>query len=477
MPIPPHDPTPGATGDGRGRDEPSEEALLADADRRARDYVAGVTSRDVFPDADATAGLARFDGPLPAAGEPALETLRLLDEAGSPATVTSNGPRYFGFVIGATLPAAAAAERLALAWDQCASSFVNSPAADVAERAAARHALEALDLPADSAVSFGTSATACGLACIGAARRALLAREGWDFDADGLLGAPEIRAVVSETVHVTVLKALRILGFGLRSVVRAPVDAHGRIDPARLPPLDRRTLLCLQAGEVNTGEFDPFEPLIARAREAGAWVHVDGAFGLWARASEAKRSLTTGVEDADSWTTDGHKWLNTPYDGAMAICRDHDVLAGAMNSDAAYATAAADSQKNLGLEFSRRARGIPIWAALRSLGRDGVAALVERHCRQAERLARGLAAAGFEILNRVRLNQVLARLESDEATQALQQAAAASGRIWFGTTMWQGRVAVRLSVSSWRTRDEDIDEAVELLARLKAGRADSRIDK
>jgi len=273
--------------------------------------------------------------------------------------------------------------------------------------------------------------------------------------------------VVSETVHVTVLKALRILGFGIDKVVRAPVDAHGRIDPARLPPLDRRTLLCLQAGEVNTGEFDSFEPLIARAKAAGAWVHVDGAFGLWVRASVAKGPLAAGVEQADSWTTDGHKWLNTPYDGAMAICRDRDALAGAMNSDAVYSTAAVDSQKNLGLEFSRRARGIPIWAALRSLGREGVAELVERHCRQAERLARGLAARGFEILNRVRLNQVLARLASDDATRALQEAAAATGRIWFGTTVWQGRQAIRLSVSSWRTRDEDIDQAVELLGQLQ----------
>jgi aromatic-L-amino-acid decarboxylase len=447
--------------------ELSEEALVADADRRARSYLAGVIDRDVFPRPEALAGLARFEDPLPAAGEPAREALRLLDEAGSPATVASNGPHYFGFVIGATLPAAAAAERLALAWDQCASSFVNSPAADAIERAAARYALEILDLPRESAVAFGTSATACGIACLSAARRTLLAREGWDFDADGLLGAPEIRVVVSETVHVTVLKALRILGFGIDKVVRAPVDAHGRIDPARLPPLDRRTLLCLQAGEVNTGEFDSFEPLIARAKAAGAWVHVDGAFGLWVRASVAKGPLAAGVEQADSWTTDGHKWLNTPYDGAMAICRDRDALAGAMNSDAVYSTAAVDSQKNLGLEFSRRARGIPIWAALRSLGREGVAELVERHCRQAERLARGLAARGFEILNRVRLNQVLARLASDDATRALQEAAAATGRIWFGTTVWQGRQAIRLSVSSWRTRDEDIDQAVELLGQLQ----------
>ncbi|HMB52386.1 MAG TPA: aminotransferase class V-fold PLP-dependent enzyme, partial [Thermoanaerobaculia bacterium] len=374
---------------------------------------------------------------------------------------------YFGFVIGAALPVASAAERLALAWDQCASSFTNSPTADTVERTAARWVLEALDLPRESAVTFGTSATACATACIAAARRTLLERAGWDLDADGLAGAPEVRVVVSEVVHVTLIKVLRLLGFGTRNLLRAPADDNGRIDPEQLPPLDDRTILCLQAGEVNTGEFDPFEPLIAKAREAGAWVHVDGAFGLWARVSDETRGLTDGIEGADSWTVDGHKWLNTPYDGAMGIVRDPEALARAMNADAAYVQTAADSQKNLGLEFSRRARGIPIWAALRTLGRDGVAELVERHCRQARRLAEGLKEAGFEVLNRVVLNQVLMRLETDEATDALREAAVATGEIWFGPSVWEGRRAIRLSVSSWRTTDEDIDAAIELLSGLK----------
>ena len=272
---------------------------------------------------------------------------------------------------------------------------------------------------------------------------------------------------MSETVHITVIKALRVLGFGTNHLVAAPVDEHGRVDPQQLPDLDDLSILCLQAGEVNTGEFDPFGPLIAKARKAGAWVHVDGAFGLWARASEATRHLTDGVDGADSWTTDGHKWLNTPYDGAMAICRDADALAAAMNSDAAYSSASADSQKNLGLEFSRRARGIPIWAVLRTLGRRGVAEMIERHCRQARRLGDGLRDAGFDIVNRVCMNQVLVRLETEDATRAIQTAAEKSGRIWFGNTVWQGRAAFRLSVSSWRTRDEDIDEAVSLLASLR----------
>ena len=432
----------------------SELALLADADRRALAYLADVADRRVFPDAHALAALQRFDEPLPDVGRVDAETLALLDEVGSPATVASNGPHYFGFVIGAALPAAAAAERLMLAWDQCASAFDNSPAAATLEAVAAGWVLDALDLPRESAVGFGTSATACGIACLTAARRTLLARAGWDFDRQGLAGAPAIRVVVSETAHVTVRKALRILGFGLDQLVVAPVDAHGRLEPARLPALDARTILCLQAGEVNTGEFDDFAAIVPRARAAGAWVHVDGAFGLWARASREAAPLAAGVELADSWTTDGHKWLNTPYDGAMAICRDASALAEAMNGDAVYATAGVGplgraAQKNLTLEFSRRARGIPVWAALRTLGRHGVAMLVDRHRAQARRLADGLRAAGFEVVNRVVLNQVLVRGASDAATVQVRVDAIASGELWFGATVWQGRPAFRLSVSSW----------------------------
>lgn len=445
-----------------------EISLLEDADRRARDYVAGVAERRVFPNAGAIAALAAFDKPLTDYGAPAGETLALLDDIGSPATVASNGPRYYGFVIGASLPAAAAAERLALAWDQCASSHDNSPAAHAIEKAAARLVLEALDLPQRSAVGFGTSATACAIGALTAARRTLLARAGWDFDRDGLVGAPEIRVVVPETVHVTVKKALRVLGFGMGRLVVAPVDEHGRVDPAQLPELDARTILCLQAGEVNTGEFDPFQEVIPRARAAGAWVHVDGAFGLWARAAHASAGLTAGVENADSWTVDGHKWLNTPYDGAMCIVRDAEALAAAMNSDAAYATASRDAQKNLTMEFSRRGRGIPIWAALRTLGRAGVEAMVDRHRAQARRLAAGLRAAGFEVVNRVVLNQVLVRGRTDEATLAIRAEALASGELWFGPTVWRGRPAFRLSVSSWRTTDADIDAAIARLAAVGA---------
>ncbi|KWF01633.1 pyridoxal-dependent decarboxylase [Burkholderia ubonensis] len=442
-----------------------ELALLADADRRAHAYLTSVDTRRVFPDAAALANLAAFDEPLPERGKPADDVLRLLDGAGSPATVASNGPNYFGFVIGAALPAAAAAERLMLAWDQCASSFDNSPVAATIERQAARWVVDALDLPRDSAVGFGTSATACTLVAIAAARRALLARKGWDFEGDGLIGAPEVKVVISALAHITVKKALRVLGFGMKRIVVAPVDAHGRIDPDRLPPLDDMTIFCMQAGEVNTGEFDPFAVLIPRAKAAGAWVHVDGAFGLWARAS-SKAALTDGIDGADSWTTDGHKWLNTPYDGAMVICRDADALAVAMNAAAAYSSAERDAQMNLNLEFSRRARGIPIWAALRALGRDGVAAMIDRHCALASRVATGLRAAGYEVLSRVVLNQVLVRAATDAQTVAIREAAQASGEVWFGPTVWQGRPAFRISVSSWRTEEAHVDRLVDLLARL-----------
>lgn len=444
-----------------------EAELVADADARATAYLHGVETRLVFPDQAALDGLARFDETLPDMGLPGRETLALLDEAGSPATVTTNGPRYFGFVVGAALPAAAAAERLMLAWDQGAALAMTSPTAAKLEGVAARWLLDILDLPRESVVGFGTSATACSLTALTAARNTLLAQAGWDVARDGLFGAPEIRAIVPSTVHVTILKALRILGFGTGRLLLAPTDAHGRIDPARLPDLDARTILVLQAGEVNTGEFDPFADLIPQAKAAGAWVHVDGAFGLWARAS-AHRAMTEGVEGADSWTVDGHKWLNTPYDCAMVICRDADALALAMNSDAAYAAGSKDAQKNLTLEFSRRARGVPVWAALRTLGRDGVAALVERHCAQASRLAERLRREGFEVLNRVVLNQIVVRGRDDAETLAIRLGAERSGEVWFGPTMWAGKPAFRLSISSWRTTDRDIDRLADVLVRVRA---------
>ncbi len=443
----------------------AELSLLADADARAAKYLMSVDDRPAFPSPQSIRGLDVLTGALPQAPSDPEQTLALLDEFGGPGTVASNGPNYFGFVIGASLPAAAAAERLAAAWDQCASSYVNSPAMATIEKAAGAWLLDILDLPKQSGVGFGTSATACGLSCLAIARTGLLEGLEWDLSAKGLAGAPEICVVVPASVHVTVKKTLRLLGFGMDRIVYAPVDEYGRVLPDQLPPMNDHTILCLQAGEVNTGEFDPFTDIIPKAKAAGAWVHVDGAFGLWARASRNYNHLTCGIELADSWTTDGHKWLNTPYDSAVSICRDKTLMAKTLNADAVYAQSEEDAQKNLTLEFSRRARGLGFWAALRSLGRDGIEELVDRYCSLATRLAAGCAEIGIPVSNRVVLNQVLCAFDDEEKTKRFVSAVQASGKVWFGPTVWQGKAAFRLSVSSWKTTEDHIDRLIEELAR------------
>lgn len=439
--------------------------LITHADALACHYLSSLNARRVFPDEAACRGLEAFNEPLPVQGCDNAAILEMLDHYGSPATVASAGPNYFGFVIGASLPAAAAAERLVLAWDQCASSYINSPVAHTLEKLAGEWVKEILQLPKESALGFGTSATACGLSCLATAQRVLLQRAGWDIAKKGLRQAPAIKVVVSEKVHVTLLKALRILGFGSDDITYARCDSQGRILPQSLPKLDELTLLCLQAGEVNTGEFDPFSEIIPSANRAKSWVHIDGAFGLWARASERHTYLTNGIELADSWTTDGHKWLNTPYDSAMAICRHARDFAATLSGDAVYAQASEDAQKNLTLEFSRRARGIAVWAALKSLGKSGIAALIDKHIQLAQRLADGMREIGFEVINKPVLNQVLARCETDEKTQTFLANIQNSGVTWFGPTVWDNRAAFRLSISAWRTEDEHIEKLLETLKR------------
>lgn len=417
-----------------------EQALLREADVLAAQYLQSVSTRPVYPGADEIQALSGFDETLPEAPTDAHVMLAQLDTLGSVSTSVSTGPHYLGYVIGGVLPAAAAADRLVSVWDQCASSYANSPIAAKLETIAGRWMLDILDLPREAAVGFGTSATACGLSCIAAARRTLLARQGWDLDADGLSGAPEIKVVVSDKAHISLFKLLRVLGFGRKRMLVAPTDGQGRIDPECLPVLDEKTILCLQAGEVNTG-----------------------AFGLWARATNTHHHLTQGIEGADSWTTDGHKWLNTPYDSAMAICKDAGALAQAMNSDADYSRSETHAQSNLTLEFSRRARGIPVWAVLKTLGRQGVCEMVERHCAQARKLAEGIDGKGIKVLNKVVLNQVLCTTTGIESVADFTARMQAGGKLWFGTTLWNGAPAFRLSVSSWRTTDADIERAIEVL--------------
>jgi glutamate/tyrosine decarboxylase-like PLP-dependent enzyme len=446
--------------------------LLHDIARRSTDYLNGLESRPVFPPVEAIERLAALDTPLPDQGLSAAEVAALLDEVVGPATVASAGPRYFGFVTGGSLPAALATNWLAGAWDQNAAFAVMSPAAAALEQVALRWVLDALNLPAGAAAGFVSGATMANFTGLAAARHALLERLGWDVEARGLFGAPELKVVVGDEAHASLMKALSLVGLGRDRVTRAPVDGQGRMRPDALPPLDSATIVCIQAGNVNTGAFDPAAAVCAVAQEAGAWVHVDGAFGLWAAACPSRARLAAGFELADSWAMDAHKWLNVPYDSGLAICRHPAALRGAMTVNAPY-LAPGDQREpcHYTPEMSRRARGIEVWAALRSLGRAGLAELIERNCRQAARFAEALAEAGHTVHNEVRLNQVLVSFGDAEATRRLIAAVQAEGTCWCGGTTWRGHAAMRISVSGWATRDEDVERSIAAILRAAKGAA------
>jgi glutamate/tyrosine decarboxylase-like PLP-dependent enzyme len=436
-------------------------ALLQDACRRALAYLGGLAERRVAPPAEAVAALGRLDFALPGPGLDAPEVLSMLDEVGSPATVASAGPRYFGFVTGGTLPVAQAAAWLAAAWDQNAALTVMSPAAGLLNAVALRWVGELLGLPAGIGGGFVTGATMANVTCLAAGRDAVLTRHGHDAAGQGLAGAPPVTVVVGAEVHATVRKALGLVGLGRDRARVLPVDGQGRIVPAALPPLSGPALVCLQAGNVNSGASDPFVPLIAWAREHGAWVHVDGAFGLWAAASAATARQVAGAGEADSWATDAHKWLNTTYDCGIALVRDRSALRSAMEASAAYLPGAVGSEPmNLTPQSSQRARGAEVWAALAFLGREGVAGLVNRTCRLARRFADGMAEAGHAVLNDVVLNQVVVAFGDAPRTDAIIAAVQDGGACWCGPTTWRGRRAMRVSVSGWNTTEEDIDRSV-----------------
>ena len=433
--------------------------LLHDALDRSLTYLGGIADRRVAPDAATVAALAELDFELPRSGLPAPDVLRLLDDVGSPATVATNGPRYFGFVIGGVLPVAHAAAWLGSAWDQNAALTVMSPVAARLGGVAGRWITSLLGLPPGAVASFVSGATMANATCLAAARDAVLARQGWDAAGQGLVGAPPVTVVVGAEGHATVRKALGITGLGRDRAVVLPVDHQGRIETRGLPRLGAPAIVCLQAGNVNTGASDPFEPLIEWARANDAWIHVDGAFGLWAAASPVLRDQVAGVENADSWATDCHKWLNTTYDCGVALVRSRDALAAAMEASAAYLPGAATEAMGLAPESSQRARGVEVWAALASLGRDGVAGLVERSCRLAGRFAAAMQGAGFEPLNHVVLNQVLVSFGEAEHTDAVIAAVQQDGTCWCGPTTWHGTRAMRVSVSGWSTTEDDIDRS------------------
>jgi glutamate/tyrosine decarboxylase-like PLP-dependent enzyme len=449
---------------------PDPSALLRDAAVRAARYLQTVGDRPVAPSAAAIGGLAALDVPLPAGpAEPAV-ILAELDAVVGPATMATAGPRFFGFVIGGALPATLAANVLATAWDQNSARSDVTPGTARVEAVALRWIVDVLGLPAGTAGGFVTGATLANFTALAAARHALLARAGWDVEARGLFGAPELEVVVGAEVHVSVLKALAMLGLGKARVVSVPVDGQGRMRVDAFPAVGPRTIVCLQAGNVNTGAFDPAATLAPRARAAGAWVHVDGAFGLWARAAPAVAALAGGFEGADSWATDLHKWLNVPYDSGVALVREEAALRGAMSMTAAYLPEGSlRDPAEYTPELSRRARGVEAWAALRALGRSGVAELVERNCRQARRFADGLRAAGHRVLNEVVLNQVVVSFGDAERTRRVIAAIQRDGTCWCGGTTWQGHVAMRISVSSWATTDADVERSLDAMLRVAAG--------
>jgi glutamate/tyrosine decarboxylase-like PLP-dependent enzyme len=445
--------------------------LLENTAQRAISYIDGLPDRGVAPAAAAVAKLAILNQPLNDEPTSPEQVINLLDEVCSPATMAMAGPRFFGFVIGGALPVTLAANWLAGAWDQNSGLFTPTPATAQLEQVALNWLLDLFKLPSDCAGAFVTGATMANFSALAAARHALLKRAGWNVEADGLFGAPPITVVVGEEAHPTLFKSLGLLGLGRKRVVRVPVDSQGRMRASALSSLSKQmsepAIVCVQAGNVNTGASDPFPEICERAHSSGAWVHVDGAFGLWATTAPATASLAIGMNEADSWATDFHKWLNVPYDSGIALVRDGDALRAAMAITADYLpTSEFRNPSDFTPELSRRARGVEVWAALRSLGRQGVTELVERNCRQARRFAEGLQAAGFKVLNDVVLNQVLVVFGDAETTNRVVAEIQTEGTCWCGGTVWQGQTAMRISVSSWATTDADVERSLKAIIRI-----------
>jgi glutamate/tyrosine decarboxylase-like PLP-dependent enzyme len=457
----------------------SERDLFRQVAEHAADFVATLDTRPVRVSADVEALTAALGGPLPEHGEAPEQVVASLVEAAEPGLVAIPSGRYFGFVIGGAVPAAVAADMLASVWDQNAGLYVGGPSAAVVEEVCRGWLAELLGLPSDVSVAYVTGCQMAHVTALAAARHKVLADAGWDVAAKGLAGGPEITVVVGAKRHVTVDRALRLLGIGASSLAVVGADDQGRMRVDELRALlaysSGPTIVGAQAGEVNTGAFDAIDEIAELAHGAGAWLHIDGAFGLWAAASPELRHLLRGSERADSWATDGHKWLNVPYDSGFAFCAHPDAHRAAMGVTAAYLVQADDrrerDQMDWTPEFSRRARGFAVYAALRSLGRSGVAELVERCCRHARRFASELDAAGATILNDVVLNQVLVRFGDGERTRRVIAAVQDDGTCWLGGTEWNGEHAMRISVSSWRTTDDDVERSLHAILAAAAAEA------
>ncbi|MGZ4276909.1 MAG: pyridoxal phosphate-dependent decarboxylase family protein [Solirubrobacteraceae bacterium] len=447
-------------------------AVLDDAARLARGFIDGLPSRTVGATADVGELRARLARPLTDDGEDPHTVIDDLARDVEPGLIASAGPRYFGFVVGGALPVAVAADWLTSAWDQNTGGYAVAPSLSIVEEVAARWVREALGLPRDCGIGFVTGCQMAHFTCLAAARHAVLRDAGWDVEAEGLQGAPEVLVVAGEQAHVTVPVACRMLGLGAERIRSVPADGQGRMIPSELDVAlrahDGPAIVCAQAGEINTGAFDPLAEIIELSHSHGAWCHVDGAFGLWAAVSPKRRALLEGFERADSWATDGHKWLNVPYDCGIAAVADASAHRAAMTSTSAYIPAH-DDDIPWGLdwtpEFSRRARGVPLYAALRTLGRAGLAAMIDRSCDDAERIASRLAQAeGVTVVNDVVLNQVLVRFDDDDdMTRAVVSRVQADGVCWLGDSTFRGRAVMRISVVGWQTTPADVDRSAEAI--------------
>ncbi|HZT84407.1 MAG TPA: pyridoxal-dependent decarboxylase [Gaiellaceae bacterium] len=455
----------------------NERELFRQVADYAGDFVEALETRPIRAEQDVAELTAALGGPLPEHPADPRGVLAALVEAAEPGLVAMPSGRYFGFVIGGGVPAAVAADMLVSVWDQNAGLYVGGPAASVVEEVCRVWIAELLGLPSHVSVAFVTGTQMAHVTALAAARHHVLAQAGWDVAAEGLVGAPAIRVVVGEKRHVTVDRALRLLGIGASALEVVPADDQGRMLADRLPDLGGRpTIVCGQAGEVNTGACDDLEAIDAAASEAGAWFHVDGAFGLWAAASPQLRHLVRGAGRADSWTTDAHKWLNVAYDSGFAFCAHPEAHRAAVGVTASYLVHAEDGRERDQMdwtpEFSRRARGFAVYAAIRSLGRSGIAELVERSCAHARRFAQLLEAGGATILNDVVLNQVLVRFGDGEQTREVIRRVQEDWTCWLSGTDWQGEHAMRISVSNWRTTREDVERsaaAILAAARLHSG--------
>jgi glutamate/tyrosine decarboxylase-like PLP-dependent enzyme len=441
----------------------SERELFEHVAGYAADFLDTLDERRIAPEADVERLIQALGGPLPEEGmDPRAVVAALVEDAG-PGIVGIPSGRYFGFVIGAAVPAAVAADWLTSVWDQNAGLYVGGPSAAVVEEVCRGWLAELLGLPPDVSVAYVTGCQMAHVTALAAARHHVLAQAGWDVAQDGLAGAPPIRVVVGAKRHVTIDRALRLLGIGAVSLEVVPVDDQGRMRVDELRLGDGPTIVCGQAGEVNTGAFDDLDAIADIAAEAGAWFHVDGAFGLWAAASPPLRHLLRGSERADSWATDGHKWLNVPYDSGLAFCAHPEAHRAAMSVTASYLVHAEDKrhrdQVDWTPEFSRRARGFPIYAAIRSLGRAGIAEMIERCCAHAQRFAEVLEAGGATVLNDVVLNQVLVRIGDGERTRETIARVQHEGTCWLGGTDWNGEHAMRISVSNFRTTADDVERS------------------